>query len=188
MAVVAVAGYADPALQPVEPWREDGRAVYRFEEQFPDMIVGTQWTKEAFTTSPMSDDYASDGYVEENGRSAALERFTLLEGRGQVIEQQSAGSRFSGRVRMETEGVLRANLLFFPGWRVHVDGLPAPIRVSGSAGLFEFDVPAGAHEIDVWFGPTPARQVGTALSWAGLALVAVLFFWPVRRPDEITQS
>lgn len=192
LAVVAVAGYADPALQPVEPWREDGRAIYRFEEQFPDMIVGTQWTQEAFTTSPMSKDYASPDYREQQGRTTSLERFSIEEGTGEFIFQESFGSRFAGVVRMQTPGVVRANLLYFPGWRVYVDGVEQPLRVSGPIGLVEFDIPAGEHEVRVTFASTPARFAGTVVSWIALILVIALFFWPVRtrsRPvDPQSQS
>lgn len=174
LAVVAVAGYADPQLQAVEPWREDGRAIYRFEEEYPDMIVGTQWTQEPFTTSPMSADYASDDYQEDHGRTTSLHRFSVEEGTGEVIRQESFGSRFAATVAMETPGVLRANLLYFPGWQATVDGEATAVRVAGPVGLVEFDVPEGEHEVRVWFGSTPARFTGTLLSWLGLAIVAGL--------------
>ena len=41
--------YVQADLQPVEPWREDGRAVFRFEEEHPDMIAYTEWVREPFT-------------------------------------------------------------------------------------------------------------------------------------------
>ncbi len=181
LAVYAAAGYADPALQPVAPWREDGRAVFRFEQQFPDMIVGTQWTQEPFATSPMSDDYARADYAERHGRTSMLERLTIVEGEGEVLEQRSAGTRFGGVVRMAAPGTVRVNLLYFPGWRATVDGQPAALRVAPPYGLIDLDLPAGEHEIALWMGSTPARRLGTLLAWGALAVVALLLLWPVRR-------
>jgi hypothetical protein len=162
LAVVGTAAYADPALQPIEPWREDGRAVYRFEVEHPDMITGTQWTEALFTTSPMSDDYAGPDYVEVHGRTNSLTRLMIQAGEGSVLRQDSAGSRFGGIVAMETPGVVRVNVMYFPGWQATVDGAPAPLRIAGSAGLMELDLPAGEHTIDVRMGSTPARTLGTA--------------------------
>lgn len=189
LAIYASSGYAAPALQPVEPWREDGRAVFRFEEQFPDMIVGSIWTTEPFTTSPMSDDYASPTYAEEHGRTSSLERLSILSGGGEVLEQRSAGSRFGGRVRLAADGVVRVNLLYFPGWQARIDGTPVPLRLSGPQGLVEVDVPAGEHDIEVRMGSTPARRTGSAISWGMMLVVAALLFRPRKKPDtEVTEG
>ncbi len=128
LALVGSAGYAAPQTQPVEPWREDGRAVFRFEQEFPDMIVGTIWTTEAFTVSPMSAGYADPAYAEVHGRTHSLERLSIVSGEGQVLRQDTAGATFGGLVEMATPGVVRLNLLDFPGWRVTIDGKPVSYR------------------------------------------------------------
>jgi len=182
LAVAGSAGYISPALQPVEPWREDGRAVFRFEQQFPDMIVGTIWTSQVFTQSPMSAGYADPAYTELHGRTGALERLTILSGSGTVLRNDSAGSTFGGVVRMEQPGVVRVNVLDFPGWRVTMDGEPVPYRRSGPIGLVEVDVPTGEHTLVVRMGSTPPRLVGTLLSWAMLAIVLAVVLVPrIRR-------
>ncbi|MGL4651865.1 MAG: hypothetical protein ACRC1H_20820, partial [Caldilineaceae bacterium] len=191
LAMVGAAGYAAPALQPVEPWREDGRAVFRFEQQFPDMIVGTIWTRETFTSSPMSAGYADPAYREQDGRTNSLARLTILSGVGQVTEQRSAGSSFGGTVQMATPGVVRVNLLDFPGWRVLVDGAPTAYRRSGPVGLIEIDLPAGSHAIEARMSSTPARTLGTLVSWSMLLLVLAVMAGPplvrwrqARRQDD----
>ncbi len=182
LAIVGTAAYADPALQSVEPWREDGRAVYRFEVEHPDMITYTEWTTQPFKTSPMSADYASPDYVEDHGRTESLTRFTILDGEGSVLRQESAGSRFTGQLNMQTPGVVRANLMYFPGWQGTIDGAPVALRVSSPEGVVELDVPAGAHTVELRMGATPARTLGTIISWTMLAIVAGLLLWPVRKP------
>jgi hypothetical protein len=179
LAMVGSAGYAAPALQPVEPWREDGRAVYRFEEQFPDMIVGTIWTRESFTQSPMSAGYADPAYSESHGRTASLERLTIVEGAGSVMRHDSAGSSFGGLVRLLEPGSVRINVLDFPGWQVTVNGEAVEYRRVGPVGLLEVDLPAGEHLLEVRMGATPARTVGTALGWATAALLLVVTLAPL---------
>ncbi len=172
LAALGVAGYAEPALQPVESWREDGRAIFRFEQEFPDMIVGTIWTEEPFTTSPMSEGYASPAYSEQRGRTENLARLAIVAGAGEVLRQDSAGSSFGGLVRMDEPGVVRINLLDFPGWRVTIDGAPVRYRRVGPVGVIELEVDAGEHLLVARMGSTPARTLGTAISWGALLLVA----------------
>lgn len=179
MGISATAAYADPALQPVEPWREDGRAVYRFEEQFPDMITGTIWTDELFTASPMSADYADPDYREEHGRTTDLTRFSIVDGEGNVLENLSAGSRFEGTVEMQSPGTVRANLLYFPGWQATLDGMPVETRIAAPYGLIDIDVPAGKHTIHLRMGATLERTLGTAVSWVTLAALVSLALWPL---------
>ncbi|MGC9522538.1 MAG: hypothetical protein ACP5HG_11740, partial [Anaerolineae bacterium] len=63
--------------------------------------------------------------------------------------------------------------LYFPGWRVRIDGDRVPIMAEDDSGLMTFLVPAGTHEIDVRFGgATPARTIGVVATGIG-ALVAV---------------
>ncbi len=119
--------YVQADLQPVEPWREDGRAVFRFEEEHPDMIAYTEWVSEPFTSSPMSDDYRRPDYEENYTDDGILTRLAIVEGTGQILSQYSRGSSGGGVVEMETPGVVRIHELYFPGWQVFVDGEPAAV-------------------------------------------------------------
>jgi len=77
-------------------------------------------------------------------------------------------------VVLETPAPFRARYLafYYPGWRVTVDGEPAPVAPTDPDGLISFDVPAGRHTIRVRFGETPLRLFADALSL--LSLLALL--------------
>jgi hypothetical protein len=173
--------YIQATLSPVEPWREDGRAIFRFEEEHPDMIAYTQWVKEPFTTSPMTGEYASPDYTEEAARNGFLTRLAIIQGRGEILSQYSRGSSGGGVVRVDGPAVVRIHLYYFPGWQVRVDGQLVEARVSDPNGLIEVNVPAGEHHIDARMGSTPPRRAGTITSWATLVLLLGLWFWPNRR-------
>jgi hypothetical protein len=178
LVILASYGYIGAALQPVEDWREDGRAVFRFEQEHPDMIAYTEWVEEPFRQSPMTADYAADGYYDFRGQTDALTRLAIIDGTGEVLEQDSGGSGGGGLVRMETPGVVRIHLFYFPGWQVTVDGVPVAHRVSSPDGVLEIDVPAGQHRIDAQMGATPVRTAGTVISWIMLAIAVALLLWP----------
>ena len=168
--------YSRPeALQPVEPWREDGRAVMEFEQAHPDMIGTTRWVEERPVTSPLTDQYLGEDFSYD-----ALERLGVLSGEGEVLRNYSLGHAFGGEVMMATPGVVQIRLYEFPGWQVKVNGTPVPHRVSPPYGLMEVGVPAGRVQIDVWMGGTPARTTGATISAATLAILAGLWLYARR--------
>lgn len=176
--------YIQAPLTPIEPWREDGRAIFRFETEHPDMIAYTQWVKEPFTTSPMTAEYSSPDYVEDYDEDGFLTRLAIIQGSGEILSQYSRGSSAGGVVRVDGPATVRVHLYYFPGWQVRVDGFLVEARVSDPYGLIEVDVPTGEHRIDVEMGSTPPRQAGTLTSWTTLLLLVGLWFWPNRRVPE----
>ncbi len=177
LAIFASATYADPPLQAVEPWREDGRSVAEFEGQHPDMMPYTKWSiGSRFATSPMTADYASPDYHEDHGFTTSLTRLTVVRG-GRVKSVYSGGSSGGGVVQMDAAGVVQINIQNFPGWQVSIDGQPVEHRVSVPVGLLEVDVPAGEHRIDARMGSTPDRVAGAAISWGVVVVVLGLLIW-----------
>jgi len=170
LVVFASARLATPeTLQPVEAWREDGRAVYQFEQQHPDMLGYTQWVEEHFTQSAMTAQYAAPDFSNDK-----LERLGILSGEGTVLYHYSRGHSFGGEVEMTKPGVVQIRVYFFPGWQVQMDGALVAHRLSPPDGLIEIDVPAGRHRIAMRMGSTPVRTAGIAISGLTLALLVGL--------------
>ena len=182
LAIFSSYSYINAPLQAVEAWREDGRAIFRFEREHPDMIAYTEWVQEPFSESPMTPDYMAEDYAEVAGENDRLTRLSIVDGAGTVISNYSRGSSMGGVVRLEQAATVRVNLFYFPGWQVQVDGLPVAHRLSNPNGLLEVDVPAGEHRIDVRMGSTPVRRLGALISWATLLIMVGLWGWPNLRP------
>ena len=164
--------YAQPqGWQPVEAWREDGRAVYQFEQQHPDMLGYTRWVEQPFTQSALTGQYAAADFSNDK-----LERLGILSGDGTVLYHYSRGHSFGGEVEMATPGVVQMRVYYFPGWQVRMDGAPVAHRLSPPDGLIEFDVPAGRYRIDMRMGSTPPRTAGMAISAATLLVLLGLLF------------
>jgi len=174
--------YIDTELQAVEPWREDGRAVYRFEREHPDMIAYTEWVQEPFTQSPMTADYEAENYQEKAGKIESLTRFGLTDGKGEMLTQMSRGASAEATVRVDSDSaVLQIHLYYFPGWQVRVDGDVVDHRVSNPHGLMEVDLLRGQHHVIVSMEATPIRQLGMVLS--SLTLGLALWFIRKRGPN-----
>lgn len=70
---------------------------------------------------------------------------------------------------------IRVNTLYYPGWRVEVDGQQQTIDYNRE-GLINFNVPAGIQRIIVWFGETPLRLLADGISiisllWLGGSVI-----------------
>jgi hypothetical protein len=175
--VFATVQYVHPAsLQPIEAWREDGRAVIQFEQEHDDMIGYTRQTEEKFTLSPLSPQYAAPEFSYDQ-----LQRVALLSGKGEVLSHYSRGHSYGGEVLMQSSGTVQIRVYEYPGWQVRVNGMPVEHRVSPPYGLIEFDLPAGKHRIDMRMGSTPLRTASMAVSMATFCLLAGLWGWRRRR-------
>ncbi len=80
---------------------------------------------------------------------------------------------------MQTNGRIRENTLYFPGWNVLVDGLKTPIQFQDpkSRGLMTFPVLKGKHAIRIIFKETKIRLLSDVLSLfalAGIGFYAIL--------------
>ena len=187
LAVFASWPYVQANLAPVEPWREDGRAIFRFEQEHPDMIAYTAWVTEPFTSTAMTADYAADDYREVHGVTESLTRFEIVAGEGEVLRQVSRGSSAEGSVRMATPGVVRINLFYFPGWEVKVNGVPVATRPTPT-GAIAIDAPAGEHTISARFGSTPPRTAGLMMAALTLLGVVALLVIPQRRQTNVNDD
>ncbi len=65
--------------------------------------------------------------------------------------------------------------MYFPGWSVLVNGLPAETDPEGERGLLSLVVPAGGSRVEVWYGGTTAQQAAGWISLMGWLGVAGIF-------------
>lgn len=90
--------------------------------------------------------------------------------------------RFQLRVESEQGTALRFANYYFPGWRARLDGTtPLNAYPTTNLGLLTFDVPPGAHSVEVEWTGTRAERWAALLSQVALAL---LILWQVRRPSR----
>ncbi len=69
---------------------------------------------------------------------------------------------------------IRLEIFFFPGWGVQIDGRGVSVQPSRHTGLIEFVLPAGRHQVDARFSPTPARAASAIITLISLAAAVLL--------------
>lgn len=77
------------------------------------------------------------------------------------------------RLVVKTANPVEMTLLafYFPGWKVKIDGSPAAIRPQPQTGLISLEIPAGQHEVVIWFGSTPVRNIAWIISGTSLLII-----------------
>ena len=103
----------------------------------------------------------------------------IAEGSEAVSVRYEASTRAVLRARLQRPGIVVLADAFDPGWRLTIDGQPAPVLranllMRGAA------VPAGSHELVYTYMPT-SFLVGAWVGLLGLAGLVGLAFWARRK-------
>lgn len=73
---------------------------------------------------------------------------------------------------------------YFPGWQATLNGQPLPLTIQPPHGLIQLQLPAGQHQLDIFFSRTPIRRITLWLS--GLAALLTLLTYARTRPQKAT--
>lgn len=105
-----------------------------------------------------------------------------VEGKAIVTSTKRATTVHEYLVDAKSDSRLAENTLYFPGWRVFVDGVDVQVEFQDPQyrGLMTFTVPQGEHAVRVVFGDTKLRRAATFISLLGLfaaILVGTIRLW-----------
>lgn len=80
------------------------------------------------------------------------------------------------QVQSEQSFDLTLHQLYFPGWRATLDGEAWEIDVTDTQGLMTLkSIPAGQHQIELWYAGTPLQTSADALTLFALFICMALF-------------
>ncbi len=97
----------------------------------------------------------------------------------------SSGSPTAAHLRLALPEATRLvfTTYYFPGWQARVDDAPAPVEADGQ-GRLTLEVPAGEHEVSVYWGTTPVRRLADALTIVAALVGMALIFFGRRHVDD----
>lgn len=153
-------------------------------------IVSTfsMWHAKAYQTQPESFYTSVYEGTTDTGESSPIWSVRFMEKRQtnvvEVIEGE-AKIEVIGRKTTKHEYQIEAskrsrivdNTLYFPGWKVFVDGKPVEIEFQDPAwrGLMTFWVEPGVHQVDIAFGETKLRKFADIISLMGIVLLVLIY-------------
>lgn len=122
--------------------------------------------------SKISDEYMPMDFKKPRQLSnVPRQKINILEGSGSVVSTTATFHNLRADINMESTGILRANIAYFPAWKLFINGKEKSYIVKND-GLYT-DVPIGKTTLEFKFVQTQVEKTGNALSVIG---VLVLFF------------
>ncbi len=87
------------------------------------------------------------------------------------------------KIAVREDSQIADNTLYFPGWKVWVDGKEAPVKFHDMnwRGIITYPVPVGEHQVMVKFTRTKIRLLADLISSSSLFFIFVFYLWPVKR-------
>jgi len=125
-------------------------------------------------------DFAGEGVLDEPARDAVPNGEAAVD----VVEYLPQRMRLA--VDAKALAVVGTSVTAWPGWKLTIDGRPAPL-VGYNHAFLAFRVPAGRHEAELVYRPDSFVR-GGAISLAALAVCAVLLIRARRRPGAAVSS
>lgn len=102
----------------------------------------------------------------------------IIAGMGEIIEIKRNFTKREYVIEAKNNVRILENTLYFPGWRVFVDGRQEGIEFQDQnhRGLITFNVGKGSHKIDIVYEETKIRLLADIVSLVSLLAVGLLVF------------
>lgn len=101
----------------------------------------------------------------------------ILKGNGEIIALERKNTYHSYIINAYSELIVKENTLYFPGWKVYINGKSKNIDIlhsSSPSGIISFTVPKGMHKVEVMFLDTYAETLGKIISISILLLTIIV--------------
>lgn len=100
----------------------------------------------------------------------------IIEGKGSLRSMGRRTTVHDYEIYAETQIRIRENTLYFPGWKVFVDGKSVPIEFQDqlNRGLITYFVPAGKHSVKIIFTDTKLRLISNIITLYSVFLALLI--------------
>ena len=131
-------------------------------------------------TSKISDEFLPKNFPKpKNPDEVVKEKIIPLDESVQISNLRIKSSRYNFDFSSQKDTLVLAQVAYFPGWKVFIDGKENPIMVED--GKIAFALPSGQHRAEVIFKNTFIRNFGNALSLISFIILIGGFFYGRRK-------
>ena len=95
-------------------------------------------------------------------------KLEFLSGQGKISYQVNTSVAVETKITANTDGQLRFNQIYFPGWDYWLDDQPLGVDFKSNRPLPQFSVPSGDHTFSARFAHTPIRRLADIISLVAL--------------------
>lgn len=159
---------------------------YARPKEFNNVTDDFYLTNESTTT--IKDEYMPI-WVKEKPKGRYSEKVEVRNGEATVEILSQKPHHLSLIVDSLTPATIQANTVYFPGWKVFVNGQEQMIKYQENNGLIVFDVNRGLHQVEVVFAETLIRLTADMISLISFLVTAVylLKFNPFIKITELNK-
>jgi hypothetical protein len=100
-------------------------------------------------------------------------KVVYIKGEGKILLKEAKSNRYNFTIQSDVDSEIQANLAYFPGWEVYVNGRKVSLALSEN-GLFSFLVPKGIVNAEIIFKDTLIRKIAVMISIISLGLMIAL--------------
>ena len=134
------------------------------------------YTNEAYLKwdiSKISDEYLPRNFAKPKSQSELrASQFDIVKGEGVIRPLTDRTHENKAKVEMIEDGTIRANVAYFPAWKIYVDGNVTSYIVKED-GLY-LNLPSGEYEVTTKFVQTPIEKAANTLSLVGLLGIIIV--------------
>jgi len=128
-------------------------------------------TNDATTTSS---DELMPLWVKKSPTRRVDEKAEVISGKGIISEVFSNSKQLDFLVNASTRVDVRINTIYYPGWKIYLDGENVKINYTDDLGVMIIPISSGYHVVGARFGETPLRLVSDILSIVSMGVVVLL--------------
>ncbi len=99
------------------------------------------------------------------------EKLELLSGDAEIRILEVAVDEYRYEIKADEESVMQVNTLWFPGWKINLNGQDVEPDITGDLGLMTFIAPPGENTVIIEYRNTPVRAIGAVISCLSILLV-----------------
>ena len=96
-------------------------------------------------------------------------------GNAWIISQNKKSNSAQFEIFSESDSIIAIPIVYFPGWKISVNGIDTEVIPAGKLGLISFSVSPGHHYIQARFINTRVRTVGNMISLLALFSIPLWF-------------
>ena len=103
-----------------------------------------------------------------------LPEASILKGKGELKITKSKSNLLELAVRADEDIRLDVNILYFPGWKIYVDGKDSKFKYAGEKGIMRIDLGKGYHMVEAKFLEPPLAVAGDFITIISFIIIIYL--------------
>jgi len=120
-------------------------------------------------------------WVVERPNHLPPQKIELINSEGNIENISFNSRQVAFKSITDTEGLIRVNTIYYPGWKAFVNGKEVKIDYSNKKGVMDISVPSGENTIELLFRETPLRAGADGISIiTAFGLIAYLLYNTLR--------